>query len=160
MASLNEPVAKRIGRLFRMLGSTFEGERRNSVAAMKKLLTDEGLSFNDIATVIESCNGQIDERKYSDADAEIIFARGVEKGRIEEARKKEQIVPSDYYDDDGHPRWDAIAMFCLRNNLRLRPNEQKFVDEMAANTVWREPTERQAKWLLSIFIKLGGRRTI
>ena len=41
----------------------------------------EGLAFNDIATVIENCNGEIEGLRYSDSDAEIIFARGVEKGR-------------------------------------------------------------------------------
>jgi hypothetical protein len=29
---------------------------------------------------------------------------------------------------------------------------------MASRTVWREPTEKQGKWLKSIFYRLGGRR--
>jgi len=28
---------------------------------------------------------------------------------------------------------------------------------MASRTVWREPTEKQAKWLRSIFYRLGGK---
>jgi hypothetical protein len=140
MSTLNEPIAKRIATLFRMLNSDFEGEALGAVAAMKRLFKAEGLTFHDIATVIESCNGKIEERKYSDAHAEIIFNRGIEKGRAEEARKKELLVPADFYDEDEHPRWNAIALFCQNNNRR-------------------EPTERQAKWLLSIFIKLGGRRS-
>jgi hypothetical protein len=158
MSAINEPIAKRIGTLFRMLSSDFEGEVLGAVAAMKRLFKAERLSFHDIATVIESCNGEIEERKYSDADAEIIFNRGVEKGRVEEARKKEQTFPADFYDVDGHPRWNAIAMFCQKNYQRLGPKEQEFVDDMAGSTMWRAPSERQARWLLSIFIKLGGRR--
>lgn len=71
MTTLNEPMAKRIATLFRMLGSNFQGEVLGAVAAMKRLFSAEGLSFHDIATVIESCNGEIEERKYSDADAEV-----------------------------------------------------------------------------------------
>jgi hypothetical protein len=129
---------------------------------MNQLLATEALSFNDIAIVIENCNGEIEERKYSDVDAEIIFARGVEKGHREgvenERRKREQIIPADYYDEDGQPRWEAIARFCQRNHARLRPSEATFVDEMVANTMWRGPTEKQGKWLLRIFLRLGGRR--
>jgi hypothetical protein len=158
MSALNEPIAKRIATLLRLLASNFEGEVLGAVAAMKRLFAAEGLTFHDIATVIESCDGEIEERKYSDADAEIIFARGVEKGRKEEARKPEQIVPADYCDADGQPRWDAIALFCERNYARLRPSEAQFVDDMVANTMWRHPSEKQAKWLLTIFLRLGGRR--
>jgi hypothetical protein len=157
MSALNEPIAKRIATLFRMLSSDFEGEALAAVAAMKTLFKAEGLTFHDIATVIESCNGEIEERKYSDSDAEIIFNRGVEKGRAEAAH--EQIAPADYYDVDGAPRWAAIAAFCQNHNQRLRPGEAQFIDDMAGNTLWREPTEKQAKWLLSIFVKLGGRRS-
>jgi len=131
MSTLNQPVAKRIASLFRMLNSNFEGEVLGAVTAMKRLFAAEGLTFHDIATVIENCNGEIEERKYSDSDAEIIFVRGVEKGRAEQARKREQIVPADYYDEDGHPRWNAIAMFC-QNYPRLRPSEQEFIDKPLA----------------------------
>jgi hypothetical protein len=63
VSSLNGPVAKRIAALFRMLSSDFQGEVLNAAAAMKRLFAAEGLAFNDIATVIESCNGEIEERK-------------------------------------------------------------------------------------------------
>jgi hypothetical protein len=81
MSALNEPVAKRIAILFRLLSSEHDGEVLNAARAMKRLLAAERLSFHDIATVIESCNGEIEERKYSDADAEIIFARRRQRSR-------------------------------------------------------------------------------
>jgi hypothetical protein len=158
MSSLNEPAARKIARLLRLFGSDFEGEAQNAFAAMRRLIVNEGLSFNDIATVIENHQGEIEEKKFSDADAEIIFARGVEKGREEEARKKEQIVPGDYYDVGGQPRWGAIAEFCQKHHDRLRPSEQQFVDDMVGRAMWRQPTEKQGRWLLTIFLRLGGRR--
>ena len=155
MSALNEPVAKRIARLFRMLGSPFEGEAHNALTMMKRTLQTEGLTFNDIATVIESCNGEIEEKKYSDTDAEIIFTRGVEKGRAEEACKQQ--VPPEFYDAEGHPRWHEIALFCQKNVARLRDEwERTFINDMAGKTLLREPTDKQAKHLLAIFIRLCG----
>jgi hypothetical protein len=158
MSTLNEPIAKRIAKLFRLLASDFDGEVLSALRRMKQQLANEGLSFNDIAIVIENANGAIEERKYSDADAKIIFERGKQKGREEEARSRPQDQPPDFYDGDGQPRWNAIATFCQKHHPRLRPNEQEFIDDMAGKTMWREPTEKQGKWLLSIFIRLGGRR--
>jgi hypothetical protein len=155
MSALNEPIAKRIARLMRMLASSYEGEWHNAVTMMKRTLEAEKLTFNDIATVIENHQGEIEERKYSDADAEIIFARGVEKGRTEEARKQQ--APPEFYDADGHPRWSEIALFCQKHITQLRSQwEITFINDMAGKTLWREPSDKQAKHLLAIFVKLGG----
>jgi hypothetical protein len=155
MSSLNEPVAKRIGKLFRLLASNFDGEVLAAARRMNQQLLAEGLTFNDIATVIENANGEIEEKKYSDADAEIIFAKGGEKGRNEEARAR--AAPPEFYDAEGHPRWNEIALFCQKHIGRLRDEwERTFVSDMAGKTLWREPTERQAKHLLAIFVTLGG----
>jgi hypothetical protein len=160
MSELTETVAKRLAKLFSLLGSSHDGEVLSAARAMKRLLESGRLSFPDIAIVIESCNGAIEERKYSDSDAEIIFARGVEKGRVEEERR--QKPPPEFYDADGRPRYDQIALFCQANKDRLRPhipgrfNEHEFVDDMAGKMTWQQPTERQAKVLISIFVKLGG----
>jgi hypothetical protein len=155
MAALTESFAKRFANLFRRLSSDYEGEQLNTIAAMRRVLASEGLSFSDVAIVIENAEGAIEERKYSDSDAEIIFAKGMKCGA--EKARAEAAAPPEFYDVDGRPRWNDIAMFCQRNHDRLRPQEQGFVDDMAGNTMWREPTEKQGKWLLSIFIKLGGR---
>ena len=155
MSMLNEPIAKRIAKLLRLLASPHEGERRNAVMMMQRTLVAERLSFNDIAIMIENHQGEIEERKYSDADAEIIFAKGVEKGRKEEARKQQ--APPEFYDAEGQPRWQEIALFCQNNIARLRSEwERTFINDMAGNTLWRQPTPKQAKHLLAIFIKLGG----
>ncbi len=106
MTALNEPVAKRIAKLFRSLSSDFDGEVLGAVAAMKRLFAAEGLSFHDIATVIESCNGEIEDRKYSDADAKAIFERGMAKGRAEQ-----QDNNLEFFDGDGRPRWYDMAVY-------------------------------------------------
>jgi hypothetical protein len=155
MSTINEPIAKRIATLFRQLSSEYDGHVLAAVKAMKQLFAAERLSFHDIATVIESCNGEIEERKYSDSDAERIFARGMEKGRAEEAQRRD--LPPEFYDADGQPRWNEIALFCRKNVAQLRSEwEREFITDMAGKTLWRQPTEKQAKHLLGIFIRLGG----
>jgi hypothetical protein len=158
MSTLNESIAKKIGKLVRVFASNFEGEAINALTALRELVVKEGLTFHDLAIVIENHQGEIEELKYSDADMAASFDKGIERGREEEARKKEQIIPADYYDESGQPRWNAIALFCQKHRDRLRPAEQQFIDDMAGNTMWREPTEKQGQWLLSIFVRLGGRR--
>jgi hypothetical protein len=56
---------------------------------------------------------EIEAKKYTDADAEEIWKKGIEKGRAEEARK--QAAPPEFYDADGHPRWNEIALFCQKH---------------------------------------------
>ncbi len=73
------------------------------------------------------------------------------------AVENKQHGPGDFYNVDGLPAWDEIALFCQQNSDRLRENERAFINDMASYTVWREPTEKQAKWLRSIFYRLGGR---
>ena len=72
------------------------------------------------------------------------------------AAEAKQHGPSDFYNVDGTPAWHEIARFCQHSRDRLREKERGFIDDMASRTVWREPTERQAKWLRSIFHRLGG----
>jgi hypothetical protein len=43
------------------------------------------------------------------------------------------------------------------HDMALSDREAEFIDSIAARTVWRAPTEKQEKWLKSIFLKLGGR---
>ena len=122
------------------------------MAAMKRLFAAEGLSFHDIATVIESCNGEIEERKYSDADAKVIFERGMAKGRAEQ-----QDNNLEFYDGDGRPRWYDMAVYCQRNAARLRSQwEKEFVADIAGKVLGTEPSLKQARCILKIFVKLGG----
>jgi hypothetical protein len=61
---------------------------------------------------------------------------------------------------DGSKDWEAIALFCQRELHRLsNPKEREFVNDMAARLTFpgREPSEKQATWLLAIFRRLGGR---
>jgi hypothetical protein len=155
MSSLDETVARRISKLFRRLSSDFEGEQLATLAALKRLLVSEGLSFSDVAMLIENGDPELAERKYTDGDAQQIFARGVEKGRAE---NRGVGLSADYFDKDGEPRWAEMVKFCVANPalLSLKPNEQEFVEELQVKLQWRAPSRAMGGFLLSIFWKLGG----
>jgi hypothetical protein len=159
VSALNEPVAKRIGKLVRMFSaSSKEDENVANVALtmLRQLLIQEQLSFNDLATVIENWNGEIEELKYSDSDLEAVFNKGVEKGRSQNNGRK---LSRDFFDDDGEPRWLEIARFCQNNPdlALLKPNEQQFIEEQVYWLQRRSaPRRPSGGFLLSIFWKLGG----
>jgi hypothetical protein len=146
-------LSRRIGKLVRRMGSNFEGEVIAAATALRRVQEAEGFTFNVLANVIES----IEERKYSDKDAKIIFMRGEEKGRREESDKQQ--APPEFYDVDGSPRWYEIAVFCKDNKDRLRSEwERNFVtDDFIGGIIkFGKPTERQVPYLMGIFVKLGG----
>jgi hypothetical protein len=153
-------LTRRVSKIFRLMGSDLEGEANAAAHKLVNLIRTEGVNCNDLGTLIENCDGRIEERKYSDADAEVIYSKGVEqgieKGRAEEARK--QSAPPEFYDIDGLPRWYEIAVYCQQNSTRLRNAwEREFINDIPGKIItYGCPTEKQRKHLLGIFLKLGG----
>jgi len=73
---------------------------------------------------------------------------------------REGVVLRVRLDTDGKPDWTHVALYLQREKHRLDSKHHQFVDDMAARTVWkREPTEKQHKYLHSLFYQLGGRIT-
>jgi hypothetical protein len=139
-----------------MLGSNSDGESANAATALRRFVESEGAPVNDLTM---NCDGRIEEKKYSDADAKIIFDRGVERGRTEEARKRLLAEPTEYYDADMNPKYHPMALYCQQHRQHFEPKHHDFIDKMASITVYREPTEAHGKYLLSLFMRLGsGRR--
>jgi hypothetical protein len=63
-----------------------------------------------------------------------------------------------YSTRDDVPDWGDLARWCCdHDNGRLTAKERAFVTGMTTWCRWREPTERQAAWLLGIAERLGWR---
>jgi hypothetical protein len=90
----------------------------------------------------------------TDAEMRKLYDAGYDAGV--RAAETKQHGPGDFRNIDGTPAWHEIARSCQQSRDRLREKEREFINDMASRTVWREPTERQAKWLRSIFYRLGG----
>ena len=158
MSVLDEQTAKRIAALFALLFSNFENESHQALEAMKRLFATKGLSPNDIATVIKNGNGEIEQLKYSDSDAEAIFTRGVEEGRKQNTRPAGPALSAQYFDADSEPRWAEMVRFCQSNPgmTSLNTNEQEMIEKWEHKLGYRTPNRREGGFLLSIFWKLGG----
>ena len=84
-----------------------------------------------------------------------LYDAGYSDGQRDAENKRHGADP--FCNVNGMPPWDEMAKFCQRHADRLRDHERKFVFDVSARIVWREPSERQAKWLKSIFYRLGGK---
>jgi hypothetical protein len=147
MSSL-APISDRLGKLIRMLSSDRDGEVLAAAKALNRTLQSAGADLHVLAAVIEK------PTKLSPAEMRQIYDAGFKDG----LRKAEnaQHGPADFRNIDGSPCWNEIALWCQQRNEKLNEKERKFIDDMAGLTVWREPTEKQAQWLKSIFYRLGG----
>jgi hypothetical protein len=150
-------LAKRLGTLVRLLGSSFEDEALNSARALRRVLPDEGLTFGDLALLIENCDGRLEALRYSEVEAKAIFERGVERGKAQTNGSGN--FSGQYLDGFGQPLWKEVAKFCHENPgfAGLKPNEQDVVEQAPYRlTRFGKLTRPTEGFLLSIFWKLGG----
>ena len=142
--------SKRAAKFVRLLGSSVEGEQLSALRRLGEFLQSEGLTFNDLGTAVQ-------DKQYTVDEARLIYAQGKKKGLVEEARKQQE---TEYFDIDGQPQWYEIAIFCQENSNsgKLSEWEREFVSDMPSKMIrFGQPTEKQGRCLLGIFIKLGGR---
>jgi hypothetical protein len=141
----------RLGDVIRRLSSSSDGELVATVHAMRRVLEAAGVNVLDLADHLENPNGGVTE-----ADMKRVFDAGYTRG-VEDTENKHHGV-NDFLNADGKPTWESVALFLQRNREKLDGRHHEFVDDMASRTVWgREPTERQHRYLHSLFFKLGGK---
>jgi hypothetical protein len=147
---------EKIAYALRLLNSDTPGDVFAAAQGLIRLLQALGTDLDGLATGFEKIlngGGAITlaemQKKISDA-----YAMGVQ-----DAENRTHGV-HDFQNADGTPSWEAIALFLQRNKNRLDARHHEFIDDMASRTAFgREPTERQHKYLHSLFYKLGGKIT-
>jgi hypothetical protein len=151
---MEKTFENRIADLVRRFGTDFEGEVIAAWNALKRLLASRNVTFTDLGDAIERlATGGLEE-----AEMKRVFDAGYEKG-VEDTKRKFAVEKAVFGQrPDGSTDWEAIALHCQREKGRIRPESHEFVDDMASRMTWgREPSEKQAKYLLSIFRQIGGR---
>jgi len=144
-------VAKRIADCVRQLSSPNDGEIIAAGRALQRTLKANGLDIHAVADPLEAPNGKHIPEEEMQRLWDAAYARGVQD------TENRQHGVDDFIGTDGKPTWEAVALFLQRNKNRLDP---KLIDDMAARTAWgHEPTERQHRYLHSLFYKLGGKIT-
>jgi hypothetical protein len=150
MTDVLAPIVGKLAAYIRMLSSDKDGDVITAARGLVRMLKGAGTDIHVFAERIAKPNGGL-----TDAEMRKLYDAGYEAGV--RAVENKQHGSGDFHNVDGLPSWNEIALFCQQNNDRLRPTERQFIDDIASRTVWREPTEKQAKWLRSIFYRLGGK---
>jgi len=150
MTDVLAPIVGKLAACIRMLSSDKDGDVITAARGLVRMLERAGTDIHAFAERIAKPNGGL-----TDAEMRKLYDAGYEAGV--RAVENKQHGSGDFHNVDGLPSWNEIALFCQQNNDRLRPTERQFIDDIASRTVWREPTEKQAKWLHSIFYRLGGK---
>jgi hypothetical protein len=150
------PIADKLGKLIRLLGSDRDGEVVAAAQALQRTLKSAGADLHTLADLVEKPNGH----GLSEADMKRIYSAGFEAG----LRKAEdaQHGPEAFRDIGGRVTWQSMALYCQQHSDRLREDRHKeFVGDMAAkaaNNNWgRDLTPKQLSYLQSLYFKLGGK---
>ena len=143
-------IASKLGKLIRMLSSSQDGEVLGAARAIVRTLANAGLDVHALAAGIGA-----NDKKFSEEEAREIYQHGVAEGR----RVAEQEQSGPFFRNvnlNDEPSWHDIACECAAHSARLRDErEGKFVNDMVRWTVHGgEPTEKQAKWLRSIYARV------
>jgi hypothetical protein len=150
----DESIARKVGSLIRLLSSPNDGEVLNAARGLVRTLETAGFDIHALEAHVEKPNGN----RLSEAQMKELYDAGYAAG-VQAAENRHHGI-GDFHDADGKPNWEAVALFLQRNKNRLDIRHHDFVDDMASRTAWgREPTEKQHRYLHSLFYKLGGKIT-
>lgn len=151
--------------LLRMLVSGIDGEVVNSIAALRRILSNADLDLHVIVERVEMSTVTARQKLYD---------VGYDDGREDEAEKQRREAvaarpkPSinarnldDEFDDDVGPgingfSWCAISRHLMTNLSRVRPKDQSIVESVYRGLFSQgfvAPTPKQARWIRDIFIR-------
>jgi hypothetical protein len=126
------------------LSSDNDGEALAAVHALRRALAQEGADIHELAKRIEG---------LSEADMKKLYDAGFEKGRSTAAAT----TTASFSSVDG-PSFYEMACACKhKGGGRLSPKESDFINDMVVWCSRREPTEKQGKWLLALYCRIGRR---
>jgi hypothetical protein len=146
------PIASKLGTFIRLLASDKKGEVDAALATILKTLKSHGADIHDVASLVEKpTNGKLSEQEMRK-----IYDAGFQDGFTAAENKNHDSLDFRGIDPDDLD-WHEIALWVQKHDDRLSDREREFVDSVAAQTVYREPTEKQSQWLRSIFLKCGAR---
>jgi hypothetical protein len=151
MADALAPIAGRLAALLRLLSSDRDGEVLTAARKLVLTLCSAGSDIHALAARVEQPVVQLDE-----AAAKQIYDACFDDGYRK--AENDRHGPGDFHNVDGTPCWPELAAWCSERGARLSEREREFIDDMCGWLLAREPTSKQAKWLLSIFYRLGGKR--
>ena len=156
----NDHHGSELGDIIRQLASNNQGVALAALCAMARKLEKYRCSFLDLADHVENGGGSLSDADKQKIRSEIENARAIGYAEGVKAAEAKQHGTSAFRNTDGKLEWTEIALFAQREKHRLPEKHHKFVDDMAARTVFgREPSLKQHQYLHSLFYQLGGKIT-
>src|SRR5262249_4626383 len=140
-------LESRLAQFIRLLLSNSAGEVDATARAITRTVKAAGADkIHALADRLEDPNSN----RLSETEMRKLYDAGFAAG-IAAAENRYHGV-NDFLNADGKPTWEGVALYVQRNKDRLDARHHEFVDDMASRTAWgREPTERQHKYLHSLF---------
>lgn len=148
------PIAGKLAKYIRLLGSDKEGECEAARAAMERTLESHGFDFTDLGHHVE----QPADGKYTEVEVEQI-CQVIRKQAVEEGIK---IGKAQGGNSNGAapplPSPVIMAAYCHQRRDRLNDWEREFIDNMHVRGVARRFTlkPKQKSKLQEIYQQLGG----
>jgi hypothetical protein len=147
----NNSLAGKLSKLLHMFASDRDSEKLAAVEGIVRVLKGAGLDVHDLADEIDPEERKKNGKKFTVKELEI-YNRGIEDGRRQAEENQRGFRSVDALDE---PSWHEIACECANHENRLNEKERPFVKDMVRWTVrGGEPTEKQAKWLRSIYARI------
>jgi hypothetical protein len=137
---------EKLGKLIKMLSSPNDGEVVAAARAITRALAADGADIHELAKRVEGGG------RLSKAEMQKIYDTAYQRGKDAAAA------------DTGFRAADVPAFYEMaceiqeKGNGHLSEKEQGFVDDMVRWCARREPSDKQAKWLHSIYCRIGRRR--
>jgi hypothetical protein len=135
---------EKIEKLLRVaLSSDKDGEVLAAARAITRTLSGAGSDIHELAARVKG---------VSETDMRRIYDAGVQEGKDTAA------TAAGFKSTEG-PTWLEMAEYCAgHDDGRLSAKERGFVEDMTRWCARREPSEKQAKWLHVLWVRLGRRR--
>jgi hypothetical protein len=149
------PIAGKLAKLIRLLGSNRPGEVAATVEALNRTLQTVGADIHDVADRIEhSSNGALSEHEMKE-----IYDAGIKEGirRIEHKLRNQASHGAPQSLAIQFPAARDMAMYCYQRIDQLNEWESEFITNMASWTRIKPLSLKQQAHLEKIYIKLRGR---
>jgi hypothetical protein len=135
-------VSEKVSKLIKMLSSPVDAEVVAAARALVRTLQADGSDIHALAERVEG-------RKLSQAEMQIIYDKAFQDG------KNAAVMANGFHPVDVPTFYAMACEIQHKAGGRLSPKEEEFVEDMVRWCARREPSEKQAKWLHSLYCRIG-----
>jgi hypothetical protein len=146
------PIAAKLAKYVRLLGSDRKGEIAAAFHALKRTLESAGADFNDLGNRVE-------QPGLTDDDIKAIYDAAL--AEVESKYKHAASANGSPSFSNGHgnvPSVEDMVQFCFERVDRLaREKDRDFILDIHRRAIWRRgATPKQQNWIEDLYVQCGG----